>query len=254
MNKEAYSRTENSQDIWETDPAIFHLLNKEFKFTLDPCATPETAKCRNFFTKEENGLIQDWSGHVVFVNPPYSQIKHWVRKCYKEGKKENTKIVMLIPIRSDTIYFHKYIIKAKELRFIKGRVNFLSNGERKGSSTFPSILVIFEGKHQLPLISDIFIHKENDLANEHEQSNLYSRMAKYTHPEKYKKFKSQHLKREAFVEEGYEKVKMVLEKLCKKCYHHFDTHSMNCIECCCMGDILQKLNKDLAFPRNLKKN
>ena len=91
-----------------------------------PCALPENAKCEKFFTPDQNGLIQDWEGYTIFCNPPYGRkISEWVEKCYNESKKKNTTIVMLIPARTDTRYFHEFIYhKAKEIRFIRGRLKF----------------------------------------------------------------------------------------------------------------------------------
>ena len=129
-------------DLWSTPNDFFDKLNDEFHFTLDPCSTHENAKCYKHFTEEENGLLQDWSNEVVFCNPPYGrQIKHWVKKAYEESQKDNTKVVMLIPARTDTIYFHEYIYHKAEIRFIKGRLKF---GNAKNSAPFPSMVVIFE--------------------------------------------------------------------------------------------------------------
>ena len=129
-------------DLWSTPNVFFDKLNDEFHFTLDPCSTHENAKCYKHFTEEENGLLQDWSNEVVFCNPPYGrQIKHWVKKAYEESQKDNTKVVMLIPARTDTIYFHEYIYHKAEIRFIKGRLKF---GNAKNSAPFPSMVVIFE--------------------------------------------------------------------------------------------------------------
>jgi len=129
-------------DMWSTPQSFFNELDKEFNFTLDPCATTANAKCTKYFTEEVDGLIQNWEGETVFCNPPYgNQLKLWVKKCYEENIKLNTKIVMLMPARTDTIYFHKYIYhKAKEIRFIKGRLKF---GNSKNSAPFPSMIVIF---------------------------------------------------------------------------------------------------------------
>lgn len=129
-------------DEWSTPQEFFDKLNAEFGFTLDPCATHENAKCEKYYTKEDDGLKQDWSGETVFCNPPYGRvIKHWVKKCYEESRKENTTVVMLIPARTDTSYFHDYIYnKAKEIRFIRGRLKF---GNAKNSAPFPSIVVVF---------------------------------------------------------------------------------------------------------------
>ena len=129
-------------DLWSTPNDFFDKLNDEFHFTLDPCSTHENAKCYKHFTEEENGLLQDWGNEVVFCNPPYGrQIKYWVKKAYEESQKDNTNVVILIPARTDTIYFHEYIYHKAEIRFIKGRLKF---GNAKNSAPFPSMVVIFE--------------------------------------------------------------------------------------------------------------
>lgn len=128
-------------DIWATPQKFFDELDKEFHFTLDPCATPENAKCTRFFTQSENGLIQNWGGEIVFCNPPYGRtISDWVRKSYEESRKPNTKVVMLLPARTDTAYFHDYIYHKAEIRFLRGRLHF---NDSKQSAPFPSMVVIF---------------------------------------------------------------------------------------------------------------
>ena len=82
-------------------------------------------------------------GERVFCNPPYSQIAKWVAKAYYEGCKDNTLVALLIPARTDTKYFHNYILHRSEIRFIKGRIQF--DGETKDNAPFPSMLVIFRG-------------------------------------------------------------------------------------------------------------
>ena len=125
---------------WTTPQNLFDELNKEFNFTLDPCSTHENHKCNKYYTIEEDGLSKDWSGETVFVNPPYGrELKVWIKKCYEESK--NAKIVMLIPSRTDTTYFHDYIYNKAEIRFIRGRLKF---GDSKNSAPFPSMIVIFK--------------------------------------------------------------------------------------------------------------
>jgi site-specific DNA-methyltransferase (adenine-specific) len=140
MNTEVMFSSET--DMWATPQDFFDKLNEEFHFTLDPCATSENAKCERYFTEDDDGLKQDWQGNVVFCNPPYGRaIKGWVKKCYEESKKPNTKVVLLIPARTDTSYFHDYIYNiATEIRFIRGRLKF---GDAKNSAPFPSMVVIF---------------------------------------------------------------------------------------------------------------
>ena len=140
MNSKALfsSRT----DEWATPQNVFEELNKEFHFNLDPCATKDNAKCRKFFTKAQDGLKQNWQGYNVFCNPPYGRkIKEWVRKAYEESLKPNTTVVMLIPARTDTSYFHDYIYGKAEIRFIRGRLKF---GNAKNSAPFPSMIVVYK--------------------------------------------------------------------------------------------------------------
>ncbi len=130
-------------DQWSTPQKLFDELDKEFHFTLDPCADAENHKCEKYFTVEDDGLAQDWSGNRVFCNPPYCRsVSKWAEKCYREGCKDNTVVVLLIPARTDTTYFHDFILNRAEIRFIKGRLKF-GSGEK--SAPFPSMLVIFRG-------------------------------------------------------------------------------------------------------------
>ena len=128
-------------DNWATPPELFKDLDNEFKFTLDPCASEENHKCAKYFTKEENGLLQDWGGQRVYCNPPYGRtVGNWVEKAAKESRKENTIVVMLLPARTDTKWFHEYIYGRATIRFIRGRLKF---GGSKNSAPFPSMIVIF---------------------------------------------------------------------------------------------------------------
>lgn len=129
-------------EVWATPQHLFDDLNAEFNFTLDPCALPDNAKCTKYYTPEDDGLSQDWEGETVFCNPPYGRkIYDWVAKCYGESRKPNTKVVLLIPARTDTRYFHDFIYhKAEEVRFLRGRLKF---GGAKNSAPFPSMIVIF---------------------------------------------------------------------------------------------------------------
>lgn len=126
-------------DLWETPKDLFDKLNKEFHFTLDVCATPENAKCEEFYTKEQDGLKQPWKG-TVWCNPPYGrQTGEWVRRAFLASVSGNT-VVMLLPARTDTRWFHEYIYGKAEIRFIRGRLKF---GGSKNSAPFPSMVVVF---------------------------------------------------------------------------------------------------------------
>ena len=133
-------------DEWETPAWMFEQLNNEFLFNLDPCATAENHKCDKYYTKEDDGLLQDWGGYSVFCNPPYGRkIKDWVKKAYYESKKDNTTVVMLVPARTDTKWFHEYIYHRSEVRFVRGRLKF---GSAKNSAPFPRMIFIFRSPVQ----------------------------------------------------------------------------------------------------------
>ena len=151
MNAEVMFSSKN--EVWATPQKFFDELNGEFGFNLDPCALPENAKCDKYFTPDDDGLKQDWGGYKVFCNPPYGRkLASWVQKCYEESKKPGTTVVMLIPARTDTAYFHDYIYhKAKEIRFIRGRLKF---GDSKTTAPFPSVIVIW-GTPKQPIIKNI---------------------------------------------------------------------------------------------------
>lgn len=131
---------------WATPQETFDELNKEFRFNLDPCATAENAKCEHYFTKEIDGLKQEWSvgtiAGTVFMNPPYGrEIGEWVKKAHEEVKCGGAiKVVALLPARTDTKWFHDYCY-GRDVRFLKGRLKF---GGSKNSAPFPSMVVIFK--------------------------------------------------------------------------------------------------------------
>lgn len=125
---------------WATPQDFFDKLNNEFGFTLDVCATTENAKCDRFFTKSDNGLIQHWGG-VCYMNPPYGrEIGAWIKKAYQESLLGAT-VVCLVPARTDTRWWHDYVMKAKEIRFLRGRLKF---GSAINSAPFPSAVIIFD--------------------------------------------------------------------------------------------------------------
>lgn len=141
MNNVVFS---HKSDIWNTPRDLFEKLNDEFKFTLDPCCNNDNKLCDKYYTEEDDGLLQSWDNEIVYCNPPYSNIKEWVRKAYCEWDK-NTTIVLLLPSRTDTIWFHKYIYNIAEIRFIKGRLKFSNS---KNSAPFPSMLVIYRKENK----------------------------------------------------------------------------------------------------------
>lgn len=122
--------------LWATPQDFFDALDAEFRFDLDACALPENAKCERYFTPEQDGLAQEWSG-IVWCNPPYGrQIGKWVKKAAEAG----CDVVMLLPARTDTAWFHDYIYGKAEIRFVRGRLKF---GGAKWNAPFPCMVVIY---------------------------------------------------------------------------------------------------------------
>ena len=126
-------------DLWPTPQDFFSKLHREFAFELDVCALPENAKCANFFTPEIDGLAQEWRG-VCWMNPPYGrEIGKWVCKAFESARAGAT-VVCLVPARTDTAWWHDYVTRAAEIRFVRGRLKF---GNAVNSAPFPSAVIVF---------------------------------------------------------------------------------------------------------------
>jgi phage N-6-adenine-methyltransferase len=151
MNDVHFSSKSNE---WHTPDWLFKQLDAEFHFDLDAASTHENAKCARHYTAEDDALKQDWSsqgGHTVWLNPPYGRlIGKFVKKAYEESLKGLT-VVLLIPARPDTKWWHAYCAKG-HVRFIKGRLKFVNpslpsyreDGDFKMSpAPFPSAIIIF---------------------------------------------------------------------------------------------------------------
>jgi len=150
LNRFAVHFSSDSEE-WETPQAFFDKLHKKFDFTLDPCASEQNYKCNYYFTEKDEGLKLSWKGHRVFMNPPYGrEIGKWIKKAYEESKQSNTLVVALIPARTDTVYWHDYVMKSSCIYFIKGRLKF---GQSKNSAPFPSAVVVFNGYTNTPVVT-----------------------------------------------------------------------------------------------------
>lgn len=125
--------------VWETPRALFNRLDAVFRFTLDVCATPDNAKCRQFFSETDDGLAQEWTG-TCWMNPPYGRtIGQWVKKALDSSIRGGATVVCLLPARTDTAWWHDYCM-AGTIAFIRGRLKF---GGSKNSTPFPSAVVAF---------------------------------------------------------------------------------------------------------------
>lgn len=145
MNTKLHFSSEK-QD-WATPWDLFNKYTEIYKFDLDVCAQPHNTKCEKFFTPEQDGLKQDWNGHKCWCNPPYGrQISKWVEKAwatlYEVNVKEKTLVCCLLPARTDTKWFHRWIYKCPfaEVEFLKGRIKFEG---AEHAAPFPSMIVIW---------------------------------------------------------------------------------------------------------------
>jgi len=152
------------KDDWATPQALFDKLDAEFHFTLDVRALPVNAKCARYFSPEQNGLAQSWSGECCWMNPPYGKtIGEWLGRAYRlslshpvvsEGAgwschvTNKGVVVALVPTRTNAPWWHEYVMKAAEIRFIRKKVSFV--GDKNGVAFTGHALVVFRpGRHEL---------------------------------------------------------------------------------------------------------
>ena len=153
MNVHFSSKT----DDWATPPDFFAKLDEEFHFVVDVCASRENSKCNYFYATDVDGLKQEWANaakgiaalrplllqhepYAAWMNPPYGrEIGKWVKKAH-ETALQGVTVVCLLPARTDTKWWHDYVLPHAEVRFVKGRLKF---GGSKNAAPFPSAVVIF---------------------------------------------------------------------------------------------------------------
>jgi phage N-6-adenine-methyltransferase len=129
----------HKSDEWETPLELFAELHREFSFTLDVAALPHNAKCADYYTPGLDALTQPWQGSC-WMNPPYGPgLRKWLKKAHQSAQYGAT-IVCLLPARTDTLWWHEYILPHAEIRFLRGRLSF--NGS-DCSAPFPSVVAIF---------------------------------------------------------------------------------------------------------------
>ena len=153
MNGKDTACFSRQSDEWETPQWLFDLLDQEFHFNFDAAATDDNCKVCFYSDDSLNGrwTKEDFT-RSVWLNPPYSQIAAFMKKTYEESQKGAT-VVCLIPSRTDTRYWHDYIMKAQEIRFVKGRLKF---GGAENGAPFPSCVVIFRKENAMQFLSHPF--------------------------------------------------------------------------------------------------
>lgn len=143
---------------WPTPPELYEALNQEFAFNWDPCPIDGTEDALAT-------LFQSWAGRRIFANPPYGPgMERWLERAL-----DAELAVFLIPARTDTRWFHKWVMPfAAEIRFIQGRLKF---GKAQTAAPFASMLVIYDrpplpGQMRVsPLLSSMKAPSNVTLAN-----------------------------------------------------------------------------------------
>jgi phage N-6-adenine-methyltransferase len=132
------------RDDYETPWHVFDPYNDAFAFTLDVCALPTTRKCARYFSPADDGLAHDWGTETCWMNPPYGKkIGAWMEKAYRSSLAGAT-VVCLVPARTDTGWWHAWVLDKAEIRLRKGRTTFLLGGvPLKHSAGFPAVAVIY---------------------------------------------------------------------------------------------------------------
>jgi phage N-6-adenine-methyltransferase len=138
----------SNTDKWATPQWLFDTLDAHYQFGLDVCALAENAKCKKYFTPDQNGLKQKWEG-MCWMNPPYGrEIGKWVKKA-NDSSLEGAIVVALLPARTDTAWFWDYVYYTAKIEFIRGRLKF---GDGKGGAPFPSMIAVWDNTWDIPTI------------------------------------------------------------------------------------------------------
>ena len=150
MRKLAPLMTSNSGD-WRTPRELFAALHAQHDFTLDAAASAQNAQLPTFFSAEDNALAQPWAPHRVWLNPPYGRtVPLWLAKAVRE----RTLVVVLVPARTDTVWWHQYVMrKATQVAYVRGRLTFEG---AKSSAPFPSAIVTYQpgARRRAPIAID----------------------------------------------------------------------------------------------------
>jgi phage N-6-adenine-methyltransferase len=149
-------------DEWRTPPELLKVLWREFPFDLDAAASLENcvvglgridvnSRYKFCITPEEDALVTPWKGQFIWCNPPYTQIGPFIKRGYEQHIEQKNTVVMLLPAYTDPKYWSEYVMRAHEVRFLKGRLSFIDeDGMKKTSARFPSVVVVFKwitGEH-----------------------------------------------------------------------------------------------------------
>ena len=143
---------------WGTPQNFFDRLDRMYGFNLDAAANSENAKCPTYYTKEDDALTKRWPGRV-WCNPPYGRkITGFVEKGWRETQRPETHwVVMLLPARTDTAWWHNWVMRAERIYLVRGRLRFEG---APSSAPFPSAVAVFQHGTYQPIFR-VFNAKED---------------------------------------------------------------------------------------------
>jgi phage N-6-adenine-methyltransferase len=154
-----FKKTElEKKTSWSTPQKFFDILNEEFRFTLDVCASVSNTKCVKFHDINRNALKIDWTGNTFWMNPPYGRgidVYSWVEKAYLSAQYSNTTGVCLLPGSIDTKWFHHFCMNAVEIRIVRDRLWFSQNGVASRANHGSIVVVFSSSTKQVPRLSGI---------------------------------------------------------------------------------------------------
>ena len=142
------SRTAEGQvghDEWLTPPSVLDLVRKVGIIGLDPFATKsphDQVKAKiKYQLPRSDGLKLTWKvpQGLTFANPPFMHLRVVSEKLLAE-KLKGAEIILLAPIRADTIWFKNAVEASSAICFLPKRLRFLSpvSGQVEGTSMYPS--------------------------------------------------------------------------------------------------------------------
>ena len=139
------------QDVWETPAKDYNKICGMFNIRpkIDVCADVNNRKCLKYFTEKDDALSEncEWD-KSFYMNPPYSKVKHFIKKAYEQHKKHNVDALCLTYSKTDTKWFHEFVWQKAELYFQKSRIKFiLPNGNvSKYPAPYPSMWIIYKAE------------------------------------------------------------------------------------------------------------
>lgn len=148
--KQPKERVQKESDERYTPEYVLDIVRVVGPISLDPCTTVDNrTNATRFFTFADDGLTQDWlevsQGGIIFVNPPFSKLRAWTKKCAEEGAR-GCNIIALLPGDTSTIWFQDVVgPSAAAVCFYRGRIEFIRTSKAFGAGAMQPTMFAFWG-------------------------------------------------------------------------------------------------------------